>query len=187
MKSLLSLIPPQSEPSSAPPPLLAQGDERRPPGPRRPLTLRDDLLEGLALQPVPPPQLGRDVPLPGGEAGGAQPRRHLRGAQGAAAPGRRRGLCPAGGGTGALSPPRLPRPPPHARHGAAAELRQGPSQRRGAPQWRQRLPSPPPSAAPEPPALPSAVQRCGCSVSADPAPPPSPPASSPPPGGQAPC
>lgn len=50
------------------------------PRPRRaPLTLGDDLLESLALQPVPPPQLLRDVPLPGGEPGGAQPRRHLRG------------------------------------------------------------------------------------------------------------
>lgn len=56
---------------------------------RGPLTLPDDLLEGLPLQPVPPPQLRRDVPLPWGETGSAQPRRHLRGEAGRGSGGER--------------------------------------------------------------------------------------------------
>lgn len=62
------------------------------PGARPPLTLQDDLFERLPLQPVPAPQLLRDVALPAGEVGGAETRRH--GARGLGAQRRRseRGL-----------------------------------------------------------------------------------------------
>lgn len=53
---------------------------------RSPLTLQDDLFERLPLQPVPAPQLLRDVALPAGEVGGAETRRHVARCPGASAP-----------------------------------------------------------------------------------------------------
>lgn len=65
---------------------------RRLPGPARPpLTLQDDLFERLPLQPVPPPQLLRNVALPAGEVGGAEARRHFARCPGASAPRTRAG------------------------------------------------------------------------------------------------
>lgn len=51
-----------------------------------PLTLQDDLFERLPLQPVPAPQLLRDVALPAGEVGGSETRRHVACCPGASAP-----------------------------------------------------------------------------------------------------
>lgn len=62
------------------------------PGARPPLTLQDDLLKRLPLQPVPAPQLLRDVALPAGEVGGAETRRHI-----ARCPGRLSIADPSGG------------------------------------------------------------------------------------------
>lgn len=66
----------------------AWGCGARPPAARArpPLTLQDDLFECLPLQPVPPPQLLRNVALPAGEIGGAEARRHFARCPGALAP-----------------------------------------------------------------------------------------------------
>lgn len=68
----------------------APGSRRCPacfcPTARQLLTLQDDLFERLPLQPVPPPQLLRDVALPAGEVGGAEARRHVARCPGALAP-----------------------------------------------------------------------------------------------------
>lgn len=68
-----------------------RGPPARPRGPpalraRPPLTLQDDLLERLPLQPVPAPQLLRDVALPTREDGSAEARRHVACCPGASAP-----------------------------------------------------------------------------------------------------
>lgn len=67
------------------------------PGARPPLTLQNDLLERLPLQPVPAPQLLRDVALPAGEVGRAETRRHGARGPGASAP-------PIRAGTGGRGP-----------------------------------------------------------------------------------
>lgn len=56
------------------------------PGPRARLTLQDDLLERLPLQPVPAPQFLRDVALPAGKVCGAEARRHAERCPGASRP-----------------------------------------------------------------------------------------------------
>lgn len=66
-------------------------------GARPPLTLQDDLLERLALQPVPAPQFLRDVALPAGEIGRAETRRHGARGPGASA-------LPIRAGTGGRGP-----------------------------------------------------------------------------------
>lgn len=85
------------------------------------------------------------------------------------------GRCPARGGASAAARNALSesglgtQPPPHARHGAAAALCQGPSPLSGAPQWRQRLPRrcltppsrPPPPPLATPPSPPSTRQHRG--------------------------
>lgn len=73
------------------------------PGPRARLTLQDDLLERLPLQPVPAPQFLRDVALPAGKVSGAEARRHAERCPGASRPPIRaatgnRGLRRAAGG-----------------------------------------------------------------------------------------
>lgn len=96
---------------------------------------------------------------PRGGGGGGQEHREAAGDR-----------CPVRDGeSSALSEPGLDlQPPPHARHGAAAALCQGPSPLSGARLWRQRLPrhrlappSRPPPLAP-PPSPGSAAERSPC-------------------------
>lgn len=94
------------------------------PSSRPPLTLQDDLFERLPLQPVPAPQLLRDVALPAGEVGGAEGRRHGARCPAPQRRGSERGLAaaarsmrrPAGAGRRAGAPltysSRPPPPPP---------------------------------------------------------------------------
>lgn len=66
----------RAEPEFCPGFLLRRRVPLPTPGPRVLLTLQNDLLERLPLQPVPAPQFLRNVALPAGKVCGAEARRH---------------------------------------------------------------------------------------------------------------